>query len=129
MPAAITTTPADRTGTDRATGKRRAGGSDRDFHRAGHFQQIPQNTRAHQLLYPGRSDAGSLHRQLGQSRWNRRVISYGLARQKIYSLGFALSQNATRHHLYRELAASPTASESRKATDEGFGRHSLLLEY
>lgn len=108
---AITTTPADRTGTDRTTGRRRPSDTERDFHRAEHFQQIPQNTRAHQLLYPYRSDAESLHNQLDQSLWNRRMISYGLARQKIYILGFVLSQNATSHHLHGERAASPTASD------------------
>ncbi|MFJ2638838.1 hypothetical protein [Streptomyces sp. NPDC087511] len=72
VPVAITTTPADRTGTDRATGKRRPSDTERDFHRAEHLQQIPQSTLAHQLLYPYRSDAESLHNQLDQSLWNRR---------------------------------------------------------
>ncbi|MEU9851031.1 hypothetical protein [Streptomyces sp. NPDC047985] len=93
MPVA-TTTPADRTGTDRTISKRRPSDSERDLHRAEHLQQIPQDTRAHQLLYPYRSDAVSLHNQLDQSLWNRRMISYGLARQEVYVLGFALSQNA-----------------------------------
>ncbi|MEE1743936.1 MULTISPECIES: hypothetical protein [unclassified Streptomyces] len=39
------------------------------------------------------------------------MISCGLARQKIYILGFALSRNATSHHLHRERAASPTAGD------------------
>ncbi|MEL5959469.1 hypothetical protein AADR41_32750 [Streptomyces sp. CLV115] len=102
VPVAITTTPADRTGTDRATGKPRPSDSEREFHRAEHLQQIPQDTRAHQLLYPYRSDAESLHNQLDQSLWNRRMISYGLARQKVYVLGFTLSQNATSHRLHQD---------------------------
>ncbi len=30
------------------------------------------------------------------------MISYGLDRQKVFILGFALAQNATSHHLHHE---------------------------
>lgn len=30
------------------------------------------------------------------------MVSYGLERQKVFILGFALAQNATSHHLHHE---------------------------
>ncbi|MGK5640536.1 hypothetical protein ACSNOK_19810 [Streptomyces sp. URMC 126] len=98
----ITTTRADRTSIDPSTGRRLPSDTERGFHRAEYLQQIPQNTLAHQLLYPFRSDAESLHQQLDSSLWNRRMVSYGLARQKVFILGFALAHNATSHGLRRE---------------------------
>ncbi|MEU5425865.1 hypothetical protein AB0H73_09680 [Streptomyces olivoreticuli] len=103
----ITTTPADRTSCDPSTGKRRLSDTERDFHRAEHLQQIPQHTLAHQLAYPYRSDSESVHNQFDQSLWNRRMISYGLERQKIFVLGFVLSHNATSHRIHRDHHPTP----------------------
>ncbi|MGW2280211.1 hypothetical protein [Streptomyces sp. NPDC001770] len=105
VPVGITTTPEDRGGLNPATGRRHPSDAERDFHRAEHLQQIPEPTRVHQDVYPYRSDAESLHNQLDQSLWNGRMISYGLARQNIYLLGFALSQNATSHRVHSECRA------------------------
>lgn len=102
----ITTTPDDRAVWDTSTAKRRLSDTERDFHRAEYLQQIPEATRAHQLVYPLRSDAESVHNQLDQSLWNNRMISYGLDLQKVFILGFALSQNATSHSLHLERYAS-----------------------
>ncbi|MFK0292219.1 hypothetical protein ACIQU6_17320 [Streptomyces sp. NPDC090442] len=107
VPVGITTTPDDRSGTDPTTGKRRLSDVERDFHRAEHLQQIPQHTRAHQLLYPYRSDAESIHNQLDQSLWNRRMVSYGLDRQKVFILGFTLAHNATSYHLHHPASTQP----------------------
>ncbi|MBB5122737.1 hypothetical protein AF335_05040 [Streptomyces eurocidicus] len=107
----IITTPDDRHSRDPSTGKRRPGDTERDFHRAEHLQQIPQHTRAHQLAYPYRSDSESVHNQFDQSLWNQRMISYGLERQKVYVLGFALAHNATsrriHHERHRRTAGTP----------------------
>lgn len=88
----ITTTPDDRGVWDASTGKRRPSDIERGFHRAEYLQQIPEGTLAHQLVYPHRSDAESVHKQLGQSLRNNRMISYGLDRQKVFILGFALPE-------------------------------------
>ncbi|MEU7378372.1 hypothetical protein AB0B49_32940, partial [Streptomyces albidoflavus] len=69
----------------------------------GSFKQIPENTLAHQQVYSYRSDAESVHSQLDQALWNRRMISYGLERQKVWTLGFVLAQNATSRAIHREL--------------------------
>ncbi|WP_404959622.1 hypothetical protein [Streptomyces sp. 147326] len=70
-----------------------------------HLQQIPQDTLAHQLVYPYRADSDSVHSQFDLSLWNRRMIAYGVERQKLFVLGFALSQNATSHQLHLGKAA------------------------
>lgn len=103
---AITTTPADRIGTDPATGRRLKSDAERDFHRAEHLQQIPESTLTHQQLYPYRSDSESVHNQLDQSMWNNRMISYGLERQKVFLLGFALAQNATSRRVFLERSGA-----------------------
>ncbi|MEU3879800.1 hypothetical protein [Streptomyces californicus] len=98
-------------GTTSRSGERPAGHSDqeRGFHRAEHLQQIPEHTRAHQLIYPYRSDAESGHSQLDASLWNGRLISYGIQSQKLLALGFALAQNSTSRALHRAPLLSPTA--------------------
>ncbi|MDP9950020.1 MULTISPECIES: hypothetical protein [Streptomyces] len=106
VPVGITSTPSDRAQYDPDTGKRLPSDTERDFHRAEYLQQIPEATLAHQLVYPYRSDAESLHNQLDQSMWNRRMISYGLERQKIFMLGFVLAQNATSQRLHFARRAS-----------------------
>ncbi|MER6421932.1 hypothetical protein [Streptomyces sp. NPDC001137] len=98
----ITTTPADRMGTDPATGRRLKSDTERDFHRAEYLQQIPESTLTHQQLYPYRSDSESVHNQFDQSLWNDRMISYGLDRQKVFALGFAIAQNATSRRVFLE---------------------------
>ncbi|MFI0742925.1 hypothetical protein ACH4PU_33330 [Streptomyces sp. NPDC021100] len=107
VPVGITTTPTDRIAADPATGRRPPSDTERGFHRAEHLQHIPQNTLAHQQLYPYRSDTESLHQQLDSSLWNRRMVSYGLARQKVFILGFALAHNATSHHLHHANHPTP----------------------
>ncbi|MFE7622549.1 hypothetical protein [Streptomyces sp. NPDC057509] len=86
-------------GTTSRAGERPTGHSDqeRGFHRAEHLQQIPEYTRAHQLIYPYHSDAESGHSHLDASLWNGRLISYGIPSQKL----FALAQNSTSRALYR----------------------------
>ncbi len=64
-------------------------------------------------MYPYRSDSESVHSQFDLSLWNRRVIAYGVDRQKVFGLGFALSQNATSHQVFLEGRTS--AHELRKA--------------
>ncbi|MFI1734066.1 hypothetical protein ACH40E_33610 [Streptomyces acidicola] len=108
VPVGITTTSADRALCDSTTGKRIPNDTERDFHRAEYLQQIPEATRAHQLVYPYRSDAESLHNQLDQSMWNKRMISYGLDRQKVFMLGFVLAQNATSHRMHLERRPQDT---------------------
>ncbi|MCY0954390.1 hypothetical protein [Streptomyces sp. H27-S2] len=100
VPVGITTTPADRTLRCVDTGKRIKSDSERGFHRAEYLQQIPEASLTHQLLYPYRADSESVHSQFDQSLWNRRMIAYGVDRQKIFVLGFALSQNATSHQIH-----------------------------
>ncbi|MFE2036016.1 hypothetical protein ACFXBB_22695 [Streptomyces scopuliridis] len=73
--------------------------------RAEYLQQIPESTLAHQLVYPYRSDSESVHNQFDQSLWNNRMISYGLERQKVFVLGFSLSQNATSRRIHLERHA------------------------
>ncbi|MFG2993373.1 hypothetical protein ACGFZK_29435 [Streptomyces sp. NPDC048257] len=60
---------------------------------------------AHQLVYPYRADSESVHSQFDLGLWNRRMIAYGVERQKLFVLGFALSQNATSHQLHLSKAA------------------------
>ncbi|BBC33949.1 hypothetical protein [Streptomyces graminofaciens] len=105
----ITTTPDDRVGTDPATGRRHKSDTERDFHRAEHLQQIPESTLTHQQIYPYRSDSESVHNQLDQSMWNNRMISYGLERQKVFLLGFALAQNATSRRIFLERSKTVQA--------------------
>ncbi|MFJ4964307.1 hypothetical protein ACIP6P_17950 [Streptomyces sp. NPDC088729] len=105
VPVGITTTTADRALRDTSTGRRIPSDQERGFHRAEHLQQIPQKTLSHQLVYPYRSDSESVHSQFDLSLWNRRMIAYGVERQKIVVLGFALSQNATSHQIHREHSA------------------------
>ncbi|MFE9886296.1 hypothetical protein [Streptomyces scopuliridis] len=95
-------TAHDRTGKDPQTGRRDPCDAERGFHRAEYLQQIPEFTRAHQLLYPYRSDSESVHNQFDQSLWNGRMISYGVERQAVFVLAFALSQNATSRRLFQE---------------------------
>ncbi|WP_371616365.1 hypothetical protein [Streptomyces sp. NBC_00454] len=106
VPVGITTTPADRTLRSVDTGKRIKSDSERGFHRAEYLQQIPEASLTHQLLYPYRADSESVHSQFDQSLWNRRMIAYGVERQKIFVLGFALSQNATSHQIHLAAARS-----------------------
>ncbi|TQK45169.1 CobW/HypB/UreG family nucleotide-binding protein [Streptomyces sp. SLBN-118] len=80
--------------------------TERCFHRAEYLQQIPQASLTHQLLYPYRADAESVHSQFDLSLWNRRKIAYGVERQKIFVLGFALSQNATSHQIHLEARSN-----------------------
>lgn len=108
----ITTTPGDRTATDRATGRRVKSDSERDFHRAERLQQIPESTLTHQRLYPYRSDSESVHSQFDRSMWNNRMISYGLERQKVFALGFAISQNATSRRVFLERSRTLQSGRS-----------------
>ncbi|MFE3994689.1 hypothetical protein ACFXPW_23760 [Streptomyces goshikiensis] len=101
----ITTTPEDRTLRDIGSGKILKSDTERGFHRAELLQQIPQSTLAHQRVYPFRADSESVHAQFDQSLWNGRMIAYGVERQKVFVLGFALSQNATSHQIHRERRA------------------------
>ncbi|MFF4927204.1 hypothetical protein ACFY4B_42160 [Kitasatospora sp. NPDC001261] len=101
VPVAITTTPADRAVRDTVTGRRARSDTERGFHRAEHLQQIPEPTLAHQHLYPWRADSESVHNQFDQSLWNQRMISYGLDRQKVFVLAFALAHNATSHRIFQ----------------------------
>ena len=84
VPVGITTTPADRSLRSADTGKRIKSDSERGFHRAEYLQQIPEASLTHQLLYPYRADSESVHSQFDQSLWNRRMIAYGVDRQKIF---------------------------------------------
>lgn len=102
VPVGITTTPADRSLRSTDTGRRLKSDTERGFHRAEYLQQIPEASLTHQLLYPYRADSESVHSQFDQSLWNRRMIAYGVDRQKIFVLGFALSQNATSHQIHLE---------------------------
>ncbi|MFI8106648.1 hypothetical protein [Streptomyces sp. NPDC086023] len=102
VPVGITTTQEDRALREAGSGKPLKSDSERRFHRAELLQQIPQPTLAHQRVYPYRADSESVHAQFDQSLWNRRMIAYGIERQKIFVLGFALAQNATSHRLHRE---------------------------
>ncbi|MFJ3976246.1 hypothetical protein [Streptomyces sp. NPDC090021] len=95
----ITTTPADGSLRSTDTGQRLKSDTERGSHRAEYLQQIPQASLTHQLLYPYRADSESVHSQFDLSLWNRRLIAYGTERQKIFVLGFALSQNATSHRI------------------------------
>ncbi|MGW8885949.1 hypothetical protein [Streptomyces sp. NPDC055749] len=52
--------------------------------------------RSHQLVYSCRSESESVHGEFDLNLWNRRMIAYGVERQRIFVLGFALSRNATR---------------------------------
>ncbi|MGW9437247.1 hypothetical protein [Streptomyces sp. NPDC055607] len=113
VPVGITTTAADRALRDATTGKRIPSDHERGFHRAEYLQQIPQATLSHQLVYPYRSDSESVHSQFDLSLWNRRMIAYGVERQKVFVLGFALSQNATSRQVYLEGRAH-AAMECRK---------------
>ncbi|MEU9034632.1 hypothetical protein AB0D45_06915 [Streptomyces sp. NPDC048352] len=106
VPVGITTTPDDRVLRAIGTGKRVKSDSERGFHRAELLQQIPQSTLAHQRVYPYRADSESVHAQFDQSLWNRRMVAYGIERQKIFVLGFALSQNATSHQIHRERCSN-----------------------
>lgn len=106
---AITTTPDDRIGTDPATGRRLKSDAERDFHRAEHLQQIPESTLTHQQLYAYRSDSESVHNQFDQSLWNNRMISYGIGRQKVFALSFALAQNATSRRVFLERSRAVQA--------------------
>ncbi|MHA4776941.1 hypothetical protein L1085_020925 [Streptomyces sp. MSC1_001] len=108
VPVGITTTSDDRLGTDPDTGRRLKSDAERDFHRAEHLQQIPEPTLAHQRVYPYRSDAESVHNQLDKSLWNERMISYGLERQNVFMLGFALAQNATSRRIHLEASTAPS---------------------
>ncbi|PWK70405.1 hypothetical protein BCL76_105359 [Streptomyces sp. CG 926] len=47
-----------------------------------------------------------MHSQFDLSLWNRRMIAYGVERQKIFVLGFAVSQNATSHRIHLEARSS-----------------------
>ncbi|MFI8362405.1 hypothetical protein ACIGD1_19810 [Streptomyces sp. NPDC085612] len=105
VPVGITTTAEDRTLRCVDSGRPLKSDSERGFHRAEHLQQIPQDTLAHQLVYPYRADSESVHSQFDLSLWNRRMIAYGVERQKLFVLGFALSQNATSHQLHLSKAA------------------------
>lgn len=98
----ITTTPKDRGSWDSTTRSRVPSDIERDVHRAEYLQQIPEATLAHQQLYPYRSDSESVHNQFDQSLWNGRMISYGIDRQKVFVLGFALAQNATSRRIHQE---------------------------
>ncbi|WP_405756316.1 MULTISPECIES: hypothetical protein [unclassified Streptomyces] len=53
-----------------------------------------------------RADSESVHSQFDLSLWNRRMIAYGVERQKIFVLGFALSQNATSHRIHLEARSN-----------------------
>ena len=117
----ITTTTEDRLGWDRSTGNRRLSDTERGFHRAEHLQQIPEATLAHQQSYPYRSDSESVHNQLDQSLWNKRMISYGLARQKVFVLGFALSQNATSRRIHLERSAAQHIRPQNQALGQATG--------
>ncbi|MFJ2259431.1 hypothetical protein ACIOKD_14005 [Streptomyces sp. NPDC087844] len=110
----ITTTPDDRIGTDPDTGRRLKSDTERDFHRAEYLQQIPESTLTHQQLYPYRSDSESVHNQLDQSMWNNRMISYGLERQKVFLLGFAIAQNATSRRVFLERAGVQESADARR---------------
>ncbi|WP_338495577.1 hypothetical protein [Streptomyces sp. SJL17-4] len=113
VPVGITTTAEDRALRDAETGRRIPSDHERGFHRAEHLQQIPQETLSRQLVYPYRSGSESVHSQFDLSLWNRRMIAYGVDRQKVFVLGFALSQNATSHQVFLEGRTS--AHELRKA--------------
>ncbi|WP_327310945.1 hypothetical protein [Streptomyces sp. NBC_01243] len=102
VPVGITTTPGDRALRSADTGQRLKSDTERGFHRAEYLQQIPQASLTHQLLYPYRADSESVHSQFDLSLWNRRMIAYGVDRQKVFVLGFALSQNATSHQIHLE---------------------------
>ncbi|WP_066947727.1 hypothetical protein [Streptomyces lushanensis] len=102
VPVGITTTAEDRALRDSTTGRRIPSDQERGFHRAEYLQQIPQETLSHQLVYPYRSDSESVHSQFDLSLWNRRMIAYGVDRQKVFVLGFALSQNATSRQVFLE---------------------------
>ncbi|MFE5770937.1 hypothetical protein ACFQ7O_21540 [Streptomyces sp. NPDC056485] len=106
VPVGITTTPTDRTLRSADSGKRIKSDSERGFHRAEYLQQIPQASLTHQLLYPYRADSESVHSQFDLSLWNRRMIAYGVERQRIFVLGFALSQNATSHQIHLQARSS-----------------------
>ncbi|WP_307058813.1 hypothetical protein [Streptomyces achromogenes] len=103
-----------RIGTDAATGRRLKSDAERDFHRAEHLQQIPESTLTHQQLYPYRSDSESVHNQFDQSMWNNRMISYGLDRQKVFALGFAVAQNATSRRIFLERSGALQAMEAER---------------
>lgn len=47
-----------------------------------------------------------MHSQFDQSLWNNRMISYGLDRQKVFALGFALAQNATSRRFFLERSGA-----------------------
>lgn len=105
VPVGITTNAEDRTLRCIDSGRPMKSDSERGFHRAEHLQQIPQDTLAHQLVYPYRADSESVHSQFDLSLWNRRMITCGVERQKLFVLGFVLSQNATSHQLHLSKAA------------------------
>ncbi|WP_034088912.1 hypothetical protein [Streptacidiphilus albus] len=98
----ITSHSLDRKVVDPATGKPRKSDAELGFHRAEYLQQIPQLTLAHQTVYPYRSDSESVNSQFDLSLWNRRMISYGIERQKVFALAFAMSQNATSRRIHQE---------------------------
>ncbi|SBU95129.1 hypothetical protein YW5DRAFT_05025 [Streptomyces sp. Ncost-T6T-1] len=106
IPVGITTAAEDRAMRDAATGRRIPGDHERGFHCAEYLHQIPQETLSHQLVYPYRSDSESVHSRFGLSLWNRLMIGYGVDRQKVFVLGFAISQNATSHQVFLEGCAN-----------------------
>ena len=67
-----------------------------------------------QRLYPYRSDSESVHNQFDQSLWNDRVIAYGLERQKVFSLGFAIAQNATSRRIFLERPPTVRAAAAQR---------------
>ncbi|MDX6759416.1 hypothetical protein SIN09_08155 [Streptomyces sp. F8] len=116
VPVGIATTAEDRTLRCVDSGRPLKSDSERGFHRAEHLQQIPQDTLAHQLVYPYRADSDlrrreSVHSQFDLSLWNRRMIAYGVERQKLFVLGFALSENATSHQLHLSKPHRPRSTD------------------
>ncbi|MGW6974208.1 hypothetical protein [Streptomyces sp. NPDC054952] len=108
----ITTTPADRSLRSTDTGQRLKSDTERGFHRAEYLQQIPEASLTHQLLYPYRADSESVHSQFDQSLWNRRMIAYGVERQKIFVLASPSPRTPPATRSTSKPAATPSKSSA-----------------
>lgn len=93
-------------GSIKARGTTCVEGTERGFHRAEYLQQIPQASLTHNSSTPTAPTPSPCTSQFDLSLWNRRMIAYGVERQKIFVLGFALSQNATSHRIHLEARSN-----------------------
>ena len=78
--------------------------------RAEHLRAFPPGSDVYTRLYPGRSDAEALHRQLEDACWQGRANCYGRDRVHTDVLAFALGENAIARYLWRRSRGDPPLS-------------------